>query len=98
MEKVTRATKTAASEEVLDEAEPGHGADTRYVEELAEEVAVGLDDGQQQDGEAPHGEEVGKPRDRPLEELALTRDLDDLGLGLAGDRAAVRRGRACRPG
>ena len=73
-----------------------HGADERDVEVLVEEVAVGLDDRQQQDGEAPHGEEVGQPRDRPLQELALAGDLDDLGLGLAGDRSAgTGRGRAC---
>ena len=55
----------------------------RDVEVLVEEVAVGLDDREQQDGEAPHGEEVGQAGHRPLQELALAGHLDGLGLRLA---------------
>ena len=74
-------------EEVLDEADPVPGPDARDVEVLVEEVAVGLDDREQQDGEAPHGEEVGQAGHRPLQELALAGHLGDLGLGLAADAA-----------
>ena len=73
-------------EEVLDEADPVPGPDARDVEVLVEEVAVGLDDGEEKDGEAPHGEEVGQSGHRPLQELALTGNLGDLGLGLAAER------------
>ena len=85
MEKVTRAMSTAHGEEVLDEADPVPRPDERDVEVLVEEEAVGLDDREQQDGEAPHGEEVGQARDRPLQELALAGDLDGLGLHLAAE-------------
>ena len=74
-----------AGEEVLDEADPVPGPDARDVEVLVEEVAVGLDDREEQDGEAPHGEEVGQAGHRPLQELALTGHLGDLGLGLAAE-------------
>ena len=72
-----------AGEEVLDGPDPVPGPDDRDVEVLVEQVAVRLDDGQEQDGEAPHGEEVGQPGHRPLQELALPGHLGDLGLGLA---------------
>ena len=62
------------------------------MEGLLEEVAVGLNDGQEQDGEAPHGEEVGQARDGPLQELALAGNLGDLGLGLGHERPRVRSG------
>ena len=45
-------------------------------------AAVGLEDREEQDGEAPHGEEVGETGHGPLEQLALAGDLDDLGLDL----------------
>ena len=78
-----RASRTAHREEVLNEADPVPGPDPGNVEVLVEEVAVGLDDREQQDGEAPHGEEVGQAGNRPLQELALAGHLDGLGLHLA---------------
>ena len=49
-------------------------------EAAGEQVPEGLDDGEDQDGEAPHGEEVGHARHRPLQQLLLPGDLDQLGL------------------
>ena len=73
----------------------------RDVEVLVEEVAVGLDDGEEEDGEAPHGEEVGQAGHRPLQELALAGHLGDLGLGLAAERptgpGGVRLARTDKP-
>ena len=76
-----------AGEEVLDRPDPVPGPDEREVEGLLEERPVGLDDRDQQDGEAPHGEEVGQPRHRPLQQLALAGDLGGLGLRLGHDAA-----------
>ena len=72
-------------EEVLEEPHPRVGADERDVEAPAEERAVGLDDREQQDREAPHREEVREARHRPLQELALTRDLHQLRLGVRAE-------------
>ncbi len=88
-----------AGEEVLDETHPVPGADARDVEVLVEEVAVGLNDGEEQDREAPHGEEVGEAGHGPLQELALPRHLGDLGFGLAADRdREYGTGPACQSG
>ena len=56
-------------------------------------VAEGLDDGEEQDGEAPEGEGVGEARDRPLQELPLAADLDELGLDPLGMSLSGRDGR-----
>jgi hypothetical protein len=65
--------------EVLEEAEHRAVADDGQGEGVAEQLPVGLGDGGEQDHEAPEGEEVGQPGDRPLEQLALAEDLDQLG-------------------
>ena len=62
-----------AGEEVLDEPDERGVPDERDVEVALEETAVGLDDGEQQDGEAPEGEEVGQAGHGPLEQLASAR-------------------------
>jgi hypothetical protein len=49
-------------------------------EVAVEQVAPRFDDGEGQDQEAPHGEEVGNAGYRPLEQLALAGDLGDLGV------------------
>jgi hypothetical protein len=49
------------------------------VEVLLEQQPVGLDVDGQQDKEAPHGEEVGEARDRPLQQPSLTEHLGHLG-------------------
>ena len=46
---------------------------------LVEEVSVGLEDREQQDGEAPEREGVGQPGNGLLEELPLPAHLDQLG-------------------
>ena len=51
----------------------------------SKEGSVGFDDREQQDRESPHGEEVRQARDRPLQQLALAGDLDDLSLGGLGE-------------
>ena len=85
-------------EEVLDEADPVPLADTGEVEGHLEEVPVGLHDGQQQDGEAPHGEEVGQARNGPLQQLALAGHLCDLGFCLGDDAPpGPLRGGLARP-
>ena len=55
--------------------------DPGNMEVAIEERAVGLDDRREQDGEAPHGEEVRQTRHGPLQQFALARDLDDFGVG-----------------
>ena len=50
-----------------------------------EERSVGFDDREQQDRESPHGEEVRQARNRPLQQLALAGNLDDLSLGGFGE-------------
>jgi hypothetical protein len=54
-------------------------ADQRQGEGVAEQLAVGLEDGGEQQHEAPEGEEVGEARQRPFQQLALAEDLDHLG-------------------
>ena len=60
-----------------------------------EQRAVGLEDREAQDDEAPEREEVRDPGDRPLQQLALAEHLDGLGLhqlprvGQAALRAAL---------
>ena len=56
---------TADREQVLDEADDRPVADDRDGEAAAEQVAVGLDDGQQQDDEAPERQRVRHPGHRP---------------------------------
>src|ERR1700722_658653 len=72
-------------EEVLDETEGAPPANEGDHELLVEEVSVGLEDGEQQDGESPEDEGVGEPRDRPLEQLLLSAHFDQLGLDAGGD-------------
>ena len=92
MAKTTRATRTAQAKKSSMKPTQSQVPMQRDVEVLVEEVAVGLDDGEQQDGEAPHGEEVGQAGDRPLQELALAGHLDGLGLHLGPMLPRVRLG------
>ena len=62
-------------EEVLQEAQNGPAADERDVELGVEQHAVGLEVHRGQDEEAPHGEEVRKAGDRPLQQLRLREDF-----------------------
>ena len=62
------------------------------MEVTLEEVAVGLDDGEEQDREPPHDEEVGKARNGPLEQLLLTGDFDDFGFDLLREALEATRG------
>src|SRR6266498_611749 len=65
--------------QVLQEAEQRVVADQRQGEALVEQLPVRLQDGGQQDQEAPQGEEVGQPWHGALEQLALAEHLGDLG-------------------
>ncbi len=50
----------------------------RYVEVVVEERAERLDHGQHEDREAPEGEGMREPGDRPLQQFSLAADLTDL--------------------
>ncbi len=78
-------------EEVLDEGQPVALADQGDVKTTLEESAVRLDDREEQDGEAPHREEVRQPRHGPLEQLSLTGHLHDLGVGDLGEAVPATR-------
>jgi hypothetical protein len=65
-------------EEVLAEADPCPVPDAGNREGLAEQIPVGLDDGQQQDDESPERERVRGARHRPAEQLALAEHLGEL--------------------
>ena len=64
--------------EVLDESQRPPPPDQRHEEVPVEERPVGLEDGEHQDREAPEGEGVRQPWDRPPQELALAADLGEL--------------------
>ena len=83
-------------EEVLEEGNGWPRADQGDVEVPLEEGTVGLDDGEEQDGEAPHGEEVGDTGNGPLEDLLLTGDFDDLGFSLLCEALESTRSRLAR--
>ena len=65
-------------EQVLDKAQGAAPPESGDGEVTLEERAVGLDDGQQQDDEAPERERVGPAGDWPLEQLALREDVGEL--------------------
>jgi hypothetical protein len=65
-------------EQVLQEPDGGPVPDAGNRERPAEQVAVRLDDRQQQDGKAPEGEGMRHARYRPLEQLALPDHLGGL--------------------
>jgi hypothetical protein len=93
MVNTTSETKHRRGEEVLGEGQPVVASDQRDVEVATEERPVGLEDRGHQYGESPHGEEVRQTRHRPLQELSLTGDFDDLGLAdLAKPLPATRCG------
>ena len=73
------------AEEVLEEAQPRVVTDERDGEVALEDRAPGLHHGEGQDDEAPEGEEVGDAGHAPLQQLALTEDLDELGPGALAD-------------
>ena len=73
-------------EEVLDEPERPATADQGHEEVPVEEGPVGLEDREHQDGEAPEGEGVRQPGDRPAQQLALAADLGELGPGPRPER------------
>ena len=80
-------------EEVLHEGQPVALTDPRNVEVAIEQRAVRLEDGREQDGEAPHREEVRQSRHRPAKEFALSGDFGDFRVGdLAKTLPASRRG------
>ena len=68
------------AEEILEEPDDRPGADDRHGEVGDEQGAVGLEDGEAEDEEAPEGEHVREARNRPLEQLLLPEHLDCLGL------------------
>jgi hypothetical protein len=78
-------------EQVLDEAQHRRVADPRDGEGRAEQVAIGLQDRQQQDDEAPERQRVGDARHGPLEQLALADDLGGLGPDVPARVRADRR-------
>jgi hypothetical protein len=61
----------ADGEQVLDEPDGRPVPDARDRERAGEQVAVRLDDRQQQDDESPERRRVGRAGDRPLQQLAL---------------------------
>jgi hypothetical protein len=67
-------------EEVLEEADERQVTDEGNVEIPPEEGTEGLDDGEDQDSEAPHGEEMGHAGHGPLKQLLLAGNLDEFGL------------------
>src|SRR5579863_3943489 len=69
---------TPDAEQVFDEADGGPVPDPDDRELPAEQVAVRLDDRQEQDDEAPEGQGVRRARHRPLEQLALPDHLRGL--------------------
>jgi hypothetical protein len=74
-------------EEVLEEPQPGLGADDRDVEVALEERPEPLDDGGEEDGEAPEDGEVRRAGNCPLQKLALTENLGRHRLGALADAA-----------
>src|SRR5262249_12069672 len=68
--------------------------DTRDGEGLGEQVPIRLDDGEQQDDEAPEDKEVGDPRDRTAQQLALGEHIEKFGLEL---RRPMTHPTGCRP-
>ena len=72
------ARQHAQGEYVLQEADPGPGADAPDSEPTVEEVPVGLQNRQHQDKEAPEGQRMSHPRHGPLKQLALPYDLSCL--------------------
>ncbi len=78
--KTPRETMTATAKKSSRNPMTGPAPDDRDVEVAVEQAAVGLDDGEEEDGEAPEGEGVGHAGDGPLEQLLLPAHLDQLGL------------------
>ena len=74
------AGQDADGEQVLDEADGRPVADAGDGEGAGEQVAVGLDDREQQHDEAPERGGVRRAGHRPLEQLALADHLGRLGL------------------
>jgi hypothetical protein len=66
-------------DEVLQEPEHGPATDERDREVLVEQRAVGLEIDAPEDDEAPEGEQVRQPGDRPLQQFPLPEHLDQLG-------------------
>jgi len=95
--KVMMPASTPTAKQVLDEPDKGPVPDAGDREGPAEQVAVGLDDRQQQHDETPEGGRVGRPRDRPFQQLALPDHLGRLRFhvqaGVLPDRGdPLRRG------
>ena len=79
-------------EEVLEQAEPAGMAEEREREVLADHKrAVCLDDGREEDYEAPEREEVREARRRPAQQPALPEDLDELGAQPLADPVPASR-------
>ena len=68
-ENTDNASQHGDGEEVFDETEDWVVPEAPDRERLLEQVAVRLDDREEQDGEAPEGEGVGKTRNGPPQEL-----------------------------
>ena len=66
-------------EEVFNGGEPVSPTNKGNGEVTVVEGTVDLENGGEQNGEAPHGEEVGQARNGPLEELLLTGDFNNFG-------------------
>jgi hypothetical protein len=78
------AGEDADGEQVLDEPGERPVPDPRDRERPGEQGAVGLDDRQQQDDEAPERRGVRRAGHRPFQQLPLADHLGQLGLGLPG--------------
>ena len=98
IENVAMPASDAEGDEVLQEAQRVPPADDRDVEIVLEQGAVGLDVDRAEDEEAPHGEEVRQPGDRPFQQPALAEHLGDLRpdpradvVGATGDRLTGKR-------
>jgi hypothetical protein len=76
--------------QVLQEAQHERMPDPRDRERPAEQVAVGLDDREDQNDEAPEGEQVRGARHRPLQQLPLPEHLSDLDLHIPAGMLACR--------
>src|ERR1700750_2165567 len=73
------AEQYSEGDEVLQEAQNLPPTDDRDMELGVEKHPVRLDVDRDEDEEAPHGEEVGQPRDRPAQHASLCEHLFDLG-------------------
>ncbi len=83
-------------EEVFDETEDRVVPEAPDGKRLLEQIAVRLNDREEQEGETPEGEGVGKARHGPPQQLLLAAHLDDLSLGTNAQPSKTFSGRLAR--